>query len=213
MTPFAPWLDATLLSHLASEDDIVKLCDMAKNVKAAAVCVYPQYYAVVHRELDGSGVALCTVADFPDGASSWKERRVLVKELARMGWDEVDVVAPLKWLQTNPVSMNWLYADLAVHAQSLHAHNTQMKLILETELLAPDLWERVARIATTLSVDYLKTSTGMHGGANVDVVRTLAAIHPRIKASGGIRTRAAAEALLSAGASRIGSSMNVDALR
>jgi deoxyribose-phosphate aldolase len=202
-------LDHTLLRPEAEAREIDRLCEEALRFRFAAVCVQPRWVARAARAMSGSGVAVASVVAFPHGASV---TAVKVAETARArddGATEIDVVADLAAIRAGD--------DAFVHEETAAvvdaARGAGVKVILETTFWSPDRIAAAARAAVAGGAAFVKTSTGFNGGgATEDAVRALrAAVGPAVgvKASGGIRTRAQALAMLAAGASRLGASSSV----
>ena len=203
-------IDHTLLRPEATGGDVDRLCEEALRFGFFAVCVQPCFVARAARALASSEVQVAAVAAFPHGAAT---TAVKVFEAARArddGATEIDVVANLGWIATGEAAA--LRDELAAVVEAARPAIT--KVILETALFTADQITVAARAALAAGAHFLKTSTGYAaaGGATVEAVRLLRALAgdaAGVKASGGIRTRAQAEAMLAAGASRIGSSSSV----
>jgi deoxyribose-phosphate aldolase len=206
-------IDHTLLSASAVTADIERLCAEAAEFRFAAVCVNPRWVPLAADILHGKGVAVCSVVGFPLGAELSRIKALQAEAVIMAGADEVDMVADLASI---------LQADSAALAREVSAvlkvcrsmrPPVALKVIVESASLTEAQLTFVCRIAEQVGVDFIKTSTGLHpaGGATVEAVRLMAAAAPkcRIKAAGGIRTAEQALAMISAGASRIGSSASV----
>jgi deoxyribose-phosphate aldolase len=208
----ARYLDATLLRADASETEATELCDVARGLGAAAVCLNSIWIRSAAHHLKGSDTALAAVVDFPLGASSGASRRAETRLAVLDGASEIDLVASLGLIKT----ARWgdLYDDLA--SVIAVARPARVKVILETAALTVDETMIAGLVAREAGADWLKTSTGFHaaGGATVEAVRLLrlvAGTRMGVKASGGIRSLADAARMLLAGADRIGASA-LDAL-
>jgi deoxyribose-phosphate aldolase len=208
-TKLAALIDHTLLRPEAEGPEVDRLCVEALRFGFAAVCVQPCWVARAARTLAGSRVGIASVVAFPHGANV---TAIKVAEAARArddGATELDVVANLAWIRERQ--------DAAVRdeiaAVVAAARGALVKVILETTFWSPDRTAAVARAAVEGGAAFVKTSTGFTGGgATEGAVRTLrAAVGPAlgVKASGGIRTRAQALAMIAAGASRVGASASV----
>jgi deoxyribose-phosphate aldolase len=202
-------IDHTLLRPEADGREVDRLCVEALRFGFAAVCVQPIWVARAARTLAGSRVAVASVVSFPHGAS---HTAIKVAEAARArddGATELDVVANLAAIRAGDDKA--VTAEVAAVVAA--ARGAPVKVILETTFWSPERITAAARAAVAGGAAFVKTSTGfLAGGATEDAVRTLrAAVGPSIgvKASGGIRTRAQALAMLAAGASRVGASSSV----
>lgn len=201
-------LDHTLLRPDCTEAQITQLCQEARQYGFASACVPPGYVPVAARELSGSGVAVCTVIGFPLGYNSprvkFREAEIALAE----GATELDLVLNVSALKSgNPEAVK---AEIEDIADLCDVNDAVLKVIIETALLTEEEMETAARLCAEAGAHFVKTSTGFASrGASVADVELLRRVLPaevRIKASGGIRTRAQALALLAAGADRLGTS-------
>jgi deoxyribose-phosphate aldolase len=204
---FTSLVDHTLLKATATSDQIESLCAEAVEFSTAAVCVNGGWVAAVHRALQGSGVSTCSVVGFPLGAMATGALTHETEIAVADGADEVDMVLPVGALLAGDD------ATVAGRIASVReaAGARVLKVILETALLDDEQIVRACRISVDSGADFVKTSTGFDpaGGATVDDVRLMrATVGPDIgvKASGGIRTLADVEAMVDAGATRLGMS-------
>jgi deoxyribose-phosphate aldolase len=202
-------IDHTLLRPEADAREIDRLCVEALRFGFAAVCVQPVWVARAARTLAGSRVAVASVVAFPHGANV---TAIKVAEAVRArddGATELDVVANLGAIRAGDDAA--VRDEIAAIVSA--TRGAALKVILETTFWSPDRIAVAARAAVAGGAAFVKTSTGfLAGGATEDAVRTLrAAVGPAIgvKASGGIRTRAQALAMVAAGASRVGASASV----
>jgi deoxyribose-phosphate aldolase len=204
-------IDHTLLRPDATEAQILQLCEEAVAHGFASVCVPPCYVALATEKLAGTGVAVCTVIGFPWGYSTssvkFKEAEVALYD----GASELDMVINIGALKSGKAEA--VQAEILDLADLCHVHQALLKVIIETALLSAEEIELACRLCAAGEADFVKTSTGFASrGASVEDVALMRRVLPesiRIKAAGGIRTRAAAQALIEAGADRIGSSNSV----
>jgi len=216
----AKYIDHTNLSPSASESDIRLLCAEAREHEFAAVCVNPIWVKLASDLLRGSDVKVCTVIGFPTGAHM-PEVKLKEAELALAnGAEELDTVINITALKASDIQT--LQDDIAPLADAAHAAGAMLKVILETALLNDEEIIRACELCWKFGADYVKTSTGMlpskgteNNGAATHAV-TLMHRHRRgkstvgdpmgVKASGGIRDRKTALAMIEAGATRLGTS-------
>lgn len=204
-------IDHTLLRPDATEAQVAQLCQEATAHGFASVCVPPCYVALATEKLAGTGVAVCTVIGFPLGyaASSvkFKEAEVALYD----GAHELDMVINISALKSGKAEA--VQAEILDVADLCHVHQALLKVIIETALLSEAEIELACQLCVAGEADFVKTSTGFASrGASVEDVALMRRVLPdavRIKAAGGIRTHAAASALVAAGADRIGSSNSV----
>jgi len=201
-------IDHTLLRPDATEAEIVRLCDEALAHGFASVCVPPCYVSLAAARLADTAVAVGTVIGFPLGYSTasvkFKEAEVALYD----GATELDMVINVSALKSG--KSDAIQAEILDLADLCHVHQALLKVIIETALLTEAEMTLAGELAVAGEADFVKTSTGFASrGASVADVELLRRVLPapvRIKAAGGIRTRAAALALVAAGADRIGSS-------
>lgn len=201
-------IDHTNLKPDATGADIRRLCDEALEFGCGAVCIHPCWVGLAAERLRGAAVHVCTVAGFPLGANTAATKLAETRAALVDGAREIDVVINLGFVRSG--HMAGVQDELTAIAETCREAGALSKAILEMAALTPDEKVAACRLAVAAGVDFVKTSTGFGpGGATVaDVTLMRAAIGPDlgIKASGGIRTLAFAEALLAAGATRLGTS-------
>ncbi len=206
-------IDHTLLKAEATREQILRLCDEAREYSFCAVCVNGRWVSPAADRLEGSSVKVAAVAGFPLGADTTEIKAAQAREAVRNGADEIDMVADLAAIIENDASY-LLHQFHAVRqaCQSMRPAAV-LKVIIESAALTREQKIFVCQIAQQAGVDFVKTSTGLHpaGGATVEDVRLMKENAPncKIKAAGGIRTAQQALAMLEAGADRIGTSAGV----
>lgn len=203
------YIDHTLLKPDAGYEDIIKLCGEARQYNFAAVCVNPGYIDLCAHLLKGTGVKVATVIGFPLGATLTGVKIFEAKEAVLRKADELDMVIHIGAAKAGrwDVVQQEIEQIVAVVEQAL------VKVIVETALLTEEEKARACEAVLAGGAHFIKTSTGFGpGGATVADVKLFKAIAGErigIKASGGIRSREQAEALIAAGATRIGTSNGV----
>lgn len=204
-------IDHTLLKPDAGPEQIAALCEQAREYRFAAVCVNPRYVPQCVSLLQGSGVAVCTVAGFPLGATTASAKVYEAREAVRAGAAEVDMVLAIGALKAGDDRA--VAREIARVVRACHRGGALCKVIIETALLSDEEKVRACRLAAAAGADFVKTSTGFaQGGATVyDVclMRHAAGGGMGVKAAGGIRTLADALKMLVAGANRLGASAGV----
>jgi deoxyribose-phosphate aldolase len=206
-------IDHTLLKAEATQEQIVRLCDEAREYGFCAVFVNGRWVSLAADRLQGTSVKVGAVAGFPLGADTTDIKVVQAREAIRNGADEVDMVADLAAIIENDARyLTHQFQAMLEACRSMRPAVT-LKVIIEAAALTVEQKVFVCRIAQEVGVDFVKTSTGLHpaGGATVEDVRLMKETAPRckIKAAGGIRTAQQAIAMLQAGADRIGTSAGV----
>lgn len=213
MDNLSSYIDHTLLSPVASETDIRKVCEEAWIHQFKAVCVAPTYvpYVVEMLEFCPIKIDIATVIGFPLGYSTTATKIAEASEALQKGATELDVVMNLSQFK----SMAYLSVREELQQLAALAHERQalLKVIIETAYLDSFDLYTACEICAEAKADFVKTSTGFApSGADVETVRKMRTILPaevKIKASGGIKTYEQAAALIEAGAARIGTSSGV----
>lgn len=202
-------IDHTLLKADATRAHVEQLCREAGQHRFAAVCVNARFVPFCHQLLHDTDVAVCTVVGFPLGADDGEIKALAARRAVQQGATEVDMVLPLGALKAGDTAA--VYRDVAaVRRETLGL--ALLKVIIECALLDDAEKTLACRIAADAGADFVKTSTGFAGGAtvaDVQLMRRAVGGAIGVKASGGIRDRAAAEAMLAAGANRLGTSSGV----
>lgn len=207
----ASHIDHTLLKPDATADQVDALCAEAIEHGFASVCVNPTWVARCADILGGSDVLTCTVVGFPLGATFGDVKAIEARRAIDLGACEIDMVMNVGALKSG--FHQEVADDIAAVASACRAGGARLKVILETCLLEPDEVSEASRISKAAGADFVKTSTGFGGGGATveDVARMRAAVGPvlGVKASGGVRDRETADAMIAAGATRIGASASV----
>lgn len=202
-------IDHTLLKPAATRAQIEKLCSEARQYGFASVCVNGYWVRTCAQLLDGSSVAVCTVIGFPLGASTTAAKVFEAEDALQNGADELDMVLNIGALKSQDYDA--VRQDIA--AVRAIGDDFILKVILENSELTHDEKVKACQLAAEAGADFVKTSTGFaSGGAtaeDVKLMRSCVPAHIQVKASGGVRTRADVEAMLAAGATRIGASAGV----
>ena len=202
-------IDHSLLKASATEADVIKLCKEAREFNFSSVCVNPCNVPLCIRELSGSGITVCAVVGFPLGANISEAKAFESKMAIAEGAGEVDVVLNIGKAKAG----DWSSVKADISAVVAGSAPALVKVILETCYLTDEEKILACEVARDAGAKYVQTSTGFGtGGATVEdvaLMRSTVGATIKIKASGGIRTRADAIAMLNAGADRIGASAGV----
>ncbi|MDR1191930.1 MAG: deoxyribose-phosphate aldolase [Verrucomicrobiales bacterium] len=205
----AKLIDHTLLKPDARLDDIKQLCAEALTHGFHAVCLNPYWISTAKSLLKGGAVKICTVCNFPLGASLPQTNAIAVAKAIAAGAHEIDMVINIG----AALDGHWNFIEHEIHEVVSIANGRPVKVIVETCLLNDAQIREACLAAVRAGADFVKTSTGFgKAGATVNAVKLMrATVGPGIgvKASGGIRTAADARAMLDAGASRLGTSAGV----
>lgn len=206
----AKYIDHTLLKADATKEQIMKLCDEAKEYKFASVCVNSSYVPLVAEQLSASGVKTCCVIGFPLGAASTEAKVQETIDSVKKGADEVDMVINIGAVK----SKDWTFVKNDIENVVLAARGKALvKVIIEACLLTDEEKVKVCAIAKMAGADFVKTSTGFStGGATVSdvkLMRQTVGEDMGVKASGGVKDYKTAKAMIEAGATRIGTSNGI----
>ncbi|OIJ16155.1 deoxyribose-phosphate aldolase [Anaerobacillus arseniciselenatis] len=206
----ARMIDHTLLKADANKEQVVTLANEAKEYNFASVCVNPTWVHTSAQILQGTEVKVCTVIGFPLGANTPETKAFETKNAIENGATEVDMVINIGALKDKNDELVEKDIKAVVDAAKGKALT---KVIIETSLLTDEEKVRACVIAVRAGTDFVKTSTGFStGGATVeDIALMRKTVGPDIgvKASGGVRDREGAIAMIEAGATRIGASAGI----
>ena len=206
----AKYIDHTLLRTDAQRADVAKLIEEAKAYHFASVCVSPIWVSYVSEALRDTGSKTCTVIGFPQGATPSAVKAFETKQAVADGADEVDMVIAVGRLKDGDDA--YVKADIEAVVQAAGG-KALTKVSIETCLLTDEEKRRACLLAKEAGADFVKTSTGFASGgataADVRLMRESVGETMGVKAAGGIRSRADAEAMLAAGATRLGTSSGV----
>ena len=203
-------VDHTLLATDATRADIDRICKEADEYSFASVCVSPIWVKEAAKELKDSKVNVCTVIGFPQGATPSSVKAFETKQAIEDGADEVDMVITFGKLKAGE------YDDVEKDIKAVvdAANGKLVKVIIECCLLTDDEKVKACELAKKAGADFVKTSTGFSKwGAkpeDVALMRKTVGKDMGVKASGGIHTKEEAEAMVNAGANRIGASHGME---
>jgi len=206
------YIEHTLLKQDATEQELINLFKEAKEYNFFGVCVNPCHIKLAQENLKDSAVKIVTVIGFPLGANSTAVKVYETQKAIEDGADEIDMVINVTWLKDKKYDL--IVNEIKNIKEACGNHN--LKVILETDLLTKDEIKKACELCIDGGADLVKTSTGFvkNGiGAKVEDVElmynTVKSHGLLVKASGGIRDREAAEKMIAAGASRLGTSSGV----
>ena len=205
----AQYIDHTMLKPEATREELFQLAEEARKHRFASVCVNSANVRYVAQFLQGSGVPVCAVVGFPLGAMTPNAKAFETREAIRCGAREIDMVLNIGALKSGDYAL--VEADIRAVVEA--ARPVLVKVILETSKLTEE--EKVISCALSKSAGaaFVKTSTGFGGGGataeDIALMRRLVGKEMGVKASGGIRDKATADAMIAAGANRLGASASV----
>ncbi len=205
----AQFIDHTNVKPQATQADIKKLCQEAKKYGFYSVCVTSSRVRLAKKFLKGSPVKITCVVGFPHGSATSQTKACETSEAVKNGADEIDMVMNIGALKDK----DYLYVAKDIKSVVRAAKKRPVKVILETSYLTKAEIKRACQIAKKAGAAFVKTSTGYaSGGAKVADIRLMRKTVGKdfgVKASGGIRDKKTALAMLKAGANRIGTSTGV----
>lgn len=206
----AKMIDHTILKAEATESEIIKLCKEAIHYNFASVCVNPSMVPVAAKELKGTHVKVCTVIGFPLGATTTEVKAFETKDVIEKGATEVDMVINVGKLKER--NLEYVKNDIKAVVEAAKG-KALTKVIIETCLLTEEEKIIACRLSKEAGSDFVKTSTGFStGGAIVEDIKLMReTVGPEmgVKASGGVRSKKDALAMIENGATRIGASASI----
>ncbi|WP_404403967.1 deoxyribose-phosphate aldolase [Jeotgalibacillus malaysiensis] len=210
MTQIAKMIDHTLLKPEATKEQITKLCEEAAEHGFMSVCVNPYWVKLSAELLHSTDVKVCTVIGFPLGASATETKAFETKQAIEDGATEVDMVINIGALKSgdfDTVKQDIQAVTAAAKGKALS------KVIIETSLLTEEEKVKACKLAVEAGTDYVKTSTGFSGGGatpeDIALMRKTVGPDLGVKASGGVRSAEDAQAMIDAGATRLGASAGI----
>jgi len=203
------YIDHTLLKATATEDEIINLCEEAKEYKFFSVCVNGSYVALAKKQLENTGVKVCSVIGFPLGAMSSKAKVFEAKKAIEDGAIEIDMVINIGFLK----SRKFKKVEKEIRSIKKVMSNKVLKVILETCYLNEDEIIKASELALKAKADFIKTSTGFGTrGASVEDIKFMKSVagnKMKIKASGGIKDAKTAQQYIDLGVERLGTSSGI----
>jgi deoxyribose-phosphate aldolase len=207
----AAMIDHTLLKPQATDTDIRRLCQEARQYQFVAVCVNPYWVPLAAAELSGSAVRVAAVAGFPLGANTTEIKVKEAETAIAAGAHEVDMVLNIGELCGGNIDA--VQRDIAAVVAASHSRGALVKVIFETALLNDEQKTAACHLSKDAGADFVKTSTGFSANgatvADVELMRRIVGPTMGVKASGGVRTLDDLHAMYAAGANRIGTSAGV----
>ena len=204
--------DHTLLAQTSTWEQIKGICDDGMKYACASVCI-PASFVKQAKEYVGDKLAICTVIGFPNGYATTNAKCFMATDAVENGADEVDMVINIGWAKEG----KWDAITAEIAAIKAACKGKLLKVIIETCLLTDEEKIALCGCVTEAKADYIKTSTGFSkaGATFADVELFAKHIGPnvKIKAAGGIASIADAEDFIALGASRLGTSRIVKAVK
>ncbi|CAM3280832.1 deoxyribose-phosphate aldolase [Pediococcus acidilactici] len=207
----AKYIDHTILAPEATQSQVDQIIKEAKEYDFASVVVNPYWVSYVADKLKGTDVNTVTVIGFPLGANTTATKVFEAKDALQNGATELDMVINIGELKAGHDDA--VLNDIKAVVEAGHAENRHVKVIIETALLTDEEKVRACELSEKAGADFVKTSTGFSTAgakvADVKLMKQTVGDRLGVKASGGIHTKAEAEAMIEAGATRLGASSGV----
>lgn len=206
------YIEHTILKPNLTQNELVQFLDDAKKYNFKGICINPCHIAFCKNYLKDSELKIVTVIGFPLGASQSIVKAFEAQQAIKAGADEVDMVINITALKDGDYS----YVKNDIHEVVKASKSTPVKVILETDLLTKEEIKTACGICIEAGAKFVKTSTGFVKdgvGAKAEDVKlmyeTVKDFGLEVKASGGMRTLEDAQAMIKAGATRLGTSAGV----
>jgi deoxyribose-phosphate aldolase len=197
-------LDAAILKPETTQAEVRAAIAAMIEAGTITVCVRPCDIALALQMCRGTQTAVGCVLGFPHGDALSESKADEAARYVALGVAEIDMVSNYGLVRSG----EWerVERDFALVREA--AGRVTLKAILESGALTTDEIAQATRLAVRVGLDFVKTSTGFGAGAATEeAVRAMIAAgggRIRVKASGGIRTREAAERYLALGCARLG---------
>ena len=212
----ASLIDHSVLKPTSTVNDVREGAAIALKYQTAAFCIRPSDVPLAAKLLAGSDVKVCTVIGFPHGTTDTTSKAFEAAEAVRNGAAEVDMVINIGWMLSGDLVAVEDDIRQVVNAARAVNDTTCVKVILETAFLSREQIVKACELSEAAGADFVKTSTGFapEGATveNIALMRATVGGRLGVKASGGIRTLEQVEALVAAGASRVGLSGTAEIL-
>lgn len=205
------YIEHTNLKPTITYEGVETLVEEAITHNFVGICLPPYWTKKAKRDLGKAPVQLVTVVGFPFGYQRAEVKMQEIESALKEGVNELDIVINISAIKCNAYA--WIKQEMAWFSKVIHSSEAMMKVILETAYLSDDEIKEASKVCVDAGVDFMKTSTGYAPeGAKVEHIRLLRDILPDtvgVKASGGIRSYEKAQAMIAAGADRIGTSSGI----
>ena len=207
------YIDHTVLKADTPKAKVQQIIDEAIQYDFMSVCINPTWVSFAAEKLAATDVKVCTVIGFPLGANTSTVKAFEAAEAIKNGADEVDMVTNIGAAKDG----DWDLVESDIQAVVDASKDVTTKVIIETSLLTDEEKVKACQAAVRAGADFVKTSTGFStAGATVaDIALMRQTVGPDVgvKASGGVRSIADAQAMIEAGATRLGTSNGVDIMK
>ena len=199
------YIDHTLLKQEAVWEQIREICLQGMECGTASVCIPPSFVKQAADFVEGK-LPICTVIGFPNGYQTTTVKAFEAAEAVKDGADEIDMVINIGWAKAKR------YDDILTEIDAVKdaCNGKLLKVIVETCLLTEEEKIALCDVVSRSKAEFIKTSTGFAGGGatleDIRLFKKYVTEDTKIKAAGGIKSVDDAEAFLTAGADRLGTS-------
>lgn len=211
----AKYFDHTLLKAYATDEDLLHLCQEAKEMGTAMVAINSYPVKLCKEYLKDSDVHVGAAISFPLGQTPIDVKAFETKKAIEDGADEIDYVINVGKVKAK--DYNYIEEEMKTIVGICRQAHVICKVIFENCYLTKEEIKEVALIAKRVKPDFIKTSTGFGtGGATLEDVRLMVQTvdgEVKVKAAGGIRDWKTCKAMIEAGAERIGTSSSLKILQ
>jgi len=210
----AKMIDHALVRPELTDEQVVAGCELAKRYQVASVSVRPCDVDLAVRLLDGSGVAVGSLAGFPHGSTTTAVKLYEIRDVLRRGAKEIDMVLNISRLLSR--QFQYVEMELVQAVEECHKQGALLKAIFENAFLSDELKIVACRISARGGVDFVKTSTGFAAtGYTIEDLKLMRAHTPQrvgVKAAGGVSTLDKALEVYQVGCSRFGTTATASIL-
>lgn len=205
------YIDHTLLAPEATKADVDRVVKEAVDNQFVSVMINPYWVSYVHEKLVGTNVKTATVIGFPLGANTTNIKVAEAKDAIANGADEIDMVMNIGEFKSQDYDA--VEDDIKAVVKTGHDQNKIVKVIIENALLTEEETAKASEIVADAKADFVKTSTGFSTSgakvADVKIMKQTVGDRIQVKAAGGIHSASEAQAMIDAGATRLGTSASL----
>ena len=208
-------VDHTILKQESTWEDVKQICDDGMKYKTASICIAPSYVKQAAEYIKENNIDLkvCTVIGFPNGYNTTETKVFETQNAVSNGAEEIDMVINIGWLKDKK------YDSILEEIKKIKkvCNGKLLKVIIETCLLTEEEKIKMCKIVSKAGADYIKTSTGFSKAgatfADVELMARNVDEGVKVKAAGGISGLEDAEKFINLGASRLGTSRIIKAIK
>lgn len=208
-------IDHTFLKAYASREDMIKLCNEAKEYHTAMVAINSAQVKLCKELLKGTDIHVGAAISFPLGQTTIAAKVFETEDAIKNGADEIDYVINITALKNK--DYDYLEEEMRAIVDICRAHNVISKVIFENCYLTEEEIKKMCEIALKCLPDYIKTSTGFGASGatlkDIKLMKEMVGDKIKVKAAGGIRSYADYKKYVEAGAERIGTSSTLKIIK